>query len=92
MINVNTYMDGKVKSLGFSRGASNFTVGVLLAGQYRFNTEKEEHITVVTGPIDFLLPGGEWKTVAAGETIVVAANAAFDLKADSAAAYLCEYK
>lgn len=92
MISLNNYMDGKVKSLGFSKGTSDFSVGVLLAGQYQFNTEKEEHITVVTGPIDFLLPGKDWKTIAAGETIVVAANVAFDLKADLAAAYLCEYK
>lgn len=92
MISVNTYMDGRVKSLGFQKGDDDFTVGVLLAGQYTFGTEKEEHLTVTTGPIQFLLPGGEWKTCEAGETIVIAAGVKFELKADSAAAYICEYK
>ena len=91
MISVSSYMDGKVKSLGFEKGGDNYTVGVLLAGQYTFNTEKEEHITVTTGPIDFRPPGEEWKTCQAGETIVIAAGVAFDLKAGSAAAYLCAY-
>ena len=92
MIRVNSYMDGKVKSLGFQRKEEPYTVGVLLAGKYQFSTEKEEHITVTAGPIDFLLPGKEWQTYAAGETIVIDANITFEIRSDSAAAYICQYK
>lgn len=92
MIDVNTYLDGKVKSLGFKKEGAAYTAGVLTSGQYSFSTENEEHITVTIGPIDFCLPGGSWKTCKTGETIVIPADVKFDLKADSAASYICAYK
>jgi hypothetical protein len=85
-------MDGKVKSLGFKKDDAVFTAGVLMPGQYTFSTEKEEHITVTLGPIHFFMPDGDWKTYTAGETIIIPANVKFDLKADSAASYICAYK
>ena len=92
MISVNTYMDGNVKSLGFKKGEATYTVGVLLEGEYEFGTETEEHITVISGPIQFLLPGEQWKTITDGEKIVIDSGVKFKIKAGSSAAYLCEYR
>jgi uncharacterized protein YaiE (UPF0345 family) len=49
MIKVNEYFEGKVKSLGFESEGSRFTAGVILAGEYTFDTGQEEHFTITVG-------------------------------------------
>ena len=92
MIAVNTYLDGKVKSLGFDRDGVKYTAGVLIPGGYAFNTEQEEHITVTLGPIEFKLPAGDWEERRAGESIVIPPSVTFEVRAKAAASYICEYK
>ena len=92
IITVNEYFHGRAKSLGFTKEDAEYTAGIIMPGQYTFNTEKEELITVTLGPIDFFLPGGDWQTCLTGETIVIPANVKFDIKADSAGSYICMYK
>ncbi len=92
MIKVNEYLEGKVKSLGFELEGTQYTVGVMLPGEYSFDTEKEEHITVTVGGFEIRSPGANWKEAKAGETVVIPANSAFNLKVKKPASYTCMYK
>lgn len=92
MITVNEYLEGKVKSLGFELEGTRYTAGVLLPGEYSFDTEEEEHITVTVGEFEICPPGANWKTVKIGDTIVIPANSKFDLKVIKPASYICVYK
>lgn len=92
MIKVNEYLEGKVKSLGFELDATQYTVGVMLPGEYSFDTEKEEHITVTIGGFDIRPPGADWKKAKAGETVVIPPHSTFDLKVVKPASYTCKYK
>jgi uncharacterized protein YaiE (UPF0345 family) len=91
VITVNEYLEGKVKSLGFERDGVRFTAGVLSAGEYAFDTEKEEHITVTVGGFQIRPPGSDWRGVKTGDTVVIPANSTFDLKVGKPAAYVCMY-
>ena len=92
MINVNEYFDGRIKSLGFELEGTQYTTGVMLPGNYSIDTEKEEHITMTLGRFEIRLPGLDWKTIKIGDTIVIPANATFDLKITKPASYVCMYR
>jgi uncharacterized protein YaiE (UPF0345 family) len=91
MIKVNEYLEGKVKSLGFDSGGTRYTTGVFLPGEYTFDTEQEEHITVTVGRIEIQIPGEKWKTVKIGETVVIPPRSKFNLKVAQPASYVCRY-
>jgi uncharacterized protein YaiE (UPF0345 family) len=92
MIIVNEYFEGNVKSLGFEFDNNPCTAGVILPGDYAFDTEKEEHITITVGAFKICPPGADWKTVRMGDTIVIPPNSSFDVKVDQPASYVCLYK
>ena len=92
MIKVNEYFEGKVKSLGFQREGVPFTAGVVLPGEYTFDTQNEEHITVTVGELEVHPPGSEWRIVKVGETVVIPAKSSFDLKVKRPVSYICMYK
>jgi hypothetical protein len=92
MIRVNEYLGGKVKSLGFELEGTQYTVGVMLPGEYSFDTEKEEHITVTVGGFEIRPPRAGWKKAKAGDTVVIPPNSTFDLKVEKPASYVCMYK
>lgn len=92
MIKVNEYFEGKIKSLGFELEGTQYTTGVMLPGEYSIDTEKEEHITVTLGGFEIHLPGLDWETVKIGDTVVIPANATFDLKINETASYICMYR
>jgi uncharacterized protein YaiE (UPF0345 family) len=92
MIIVNEYFEGNVKSLGFEFDNNPYTVGVMLPGNYSFNTEKEEHITITVGAFKLCPPGADWKTLNKGDTIIIPPNSSFDLKVEQPASYICMYK
>lgn len=88
----NVYFDGKVTSrtVLFEDGTKK-TLGVMLAGDYEFNTEAKELMEVLGGQMQVQLPGEEWKTYSAGESYYVPANSSFKLKIDGVADYCCSY-
>jgi uncharacterized protein YaiE (UPF0345 family) len=92
MIKVNEYLEGKVKSLGAEFGGEYFTSGIMLPGEYHFNTEKEERIEVTLGVLNIRWGNMEWKKVAKGETVVVPRNMSFQLNIEKTVAYICFYK
>ncbi|MBN1310517.1 MAG: pyrimidine/purine nucleoside phosphorylase [Anaerolineae bacterium] len=90
----NIYFDGKVTSrvVLFPDG-SRKTLGVMLPGEYRFNTDATEVMEVLDGEITVRLPGSDqWQTFHVGETFTVPAQSSFELKIDNVADYCCSYE
>ncbi len=92
MLKHNSYFDGKVQSLGFERNGRRATAGVIDAGEFHFNTDAAERMTVVSGELWARLPGeSAWRAVPAGTVFEVPAKSGFDVKASAPSAYLCEF-
>lgn len=89
----NIYFDGKVTSrtVQFADG-SHKTLGIMLPGEYEFGTAAAEDMEMLAGTMDVLLPGETaWRTVSAGETFHVPADAKFKLKVPVVVDYCCSY-
>ena len=70
------YFDGMVTSrtVVFADG-SRRTLGIMLPGEYAFNTDEKEIIEITSGDIDVLIAASEgWKTIKAGEMFEVPAK------------------
>lgn len=93
MLTTNEYFDGKVKSIGFQTATLPATVGVMIPGEYEFDTSKKETITVISGALTVKLPDSDnWQTFYASDSFIVNASQAFQLKVDVDTAYLCTYE
>jgi len=89
----NIYFDGKVTSRAvlFADGTRK-TLGIMLPGDYEFNTGAREVMEVLGGEMTVLLPGSsDWQTFKAGEAFEVPANSSFKLKIAAVADYCCSY-
>ena len=89
----NVYFDGKVTSrkVIFADGSEK-TLGIMLPGEYVFNTDVEELMEVTAGKMDVLLPGqSEWKTVTEGDSFVVPGKAKFEVRIVEVTDYCCSY-
>ena len=92
MLSHNTYFEGAVQSIGFTRNGRKATVGVIATGEFRFGTDAPERMTVVSGALHARLDGAaEWSLYPAGTSFEVPGKSAFFVKADAPAAYLCEF-
>lgn len=93
MLKTNQYFDGKVASIAFQGEKLPATVGVITQGQFTFDTQQKEVMTVVSGVLKAKLPGREKEIlVKAGESFTIDANQSFDVEAESDVAYLCTYE
>jgi len=93
MLSTNEYFDGKVKSIGFQTATLPATVGVMVPGEYDFDTSKKETIAVISGALTVKLPEAtDWQTFNPGDSFVVEANQNFQLKVAIDTAYLCTYE
>lgn len=89
----NMYFDGKVTSrtVVFPSGEKK-TLGIMMPGEYRFDTAKKELMEIQAGSVSVLLPGSEeWETVSGGESFNVPADSAFDIKVTEVTDYCCSY-
>ena len=89
----NVYFGGKVTSrtVKFADGTRK-TLGVMLAGEYTFDTAAAEVMEMLGGEMDVRLPGStHWKSFKAGESFEVPANSKFDLVVKAFADYCCSY-
>jgi uncharacterized protein YaiE (UPF0345 family) len=92
MIKHNSYFDAKVQSLGYERNGRKQTVGVIAPGEYHFNTDAAERMTVVNGELHARLSGAQpWTTYPAGTSFEIPAKSGFDVKAAAPSAYWCEF-
>ena len=93
MFKVNEYFDGKVKSLAFQTSECPATIGVIAPGEYEFGTSKKEIMTVVSGRLDVLLPGGDdWQAYSEGQSFTVESGRSFKVRTAAETAYLCLYR
>lgn len=89
----NVYFDGKVTSrtIIFPDGTKK-TLGVMLPGEYVFNTEDKELMEIFSGELDVLLPGDDtWKMIKGGEEFEVPGQSSFKLKIKSLTDYCCSF-
>lgn len=89
----NVYFDGKVTSRTiFLADGTRKTLGVMLPGDYEFETAAAEVMDFSSGALDVLLPGSDdWQRITGPQSFDVPANAAFKLKVHSIANYCCSY-
>ena len=88
----NIYFDGKVTSrtLLFADGSKK-TLGVMLPGEYGFNTADAEIMEILSGNLEVQLPGKNWQKIVGGESFEVPANASFRLKIKALTDYCCSF-
>ena len=88
----NIYYDGKVTSrtINLSDGTTQ-SLGIMMAGEYTFDTNEAEIMEMLSGDLEIKLPGQEWKTLSTPETFNVPANTSFDLKIRTVTDYCCSY-
>lgn len=89
----NIYFDGGVTSrtIQFVSGEKK-TLGIMLPGEYEFNTGKKEIMEIQAGDSEVLLPGHTtWQKFSAGEQFEVPANAVFKIKALNVVDYCCSF-
>ncbi len=87
----NVYFDGKVtsRSVQFEDGSTK-TLGVMLPGEYEFNTDDKELMEILSGDLEVLLPGNnQWQTISGGESFEVPAQSKFGLKISRLTDYCC---
>jgi purine/pyrimidine-nucleoside phosphorylase len=89
----NVYFDGKVTSrtLIFPDG-SRKTLGIMLPGEYEFNTAEKEIMEILVGDMDVRLPDSTgWKTIKGGEAFEVPAQSKFNLNVKTLTDYCCSF-
>jgi uncharacterized protein YaiE (UPF0345 family) len=92
MLKHNSYFEGQVQSIGFERNGRQHTVGVIDTGEFHFNTNGAERMTVVSGELLVRRSGGtDWCAYPAGTAFEVAGQSGFDIRAERPAAYWCEF-
>ncbi len=89
----NVYFDGKVvsRTVIFPDGSKK-TLGIMLPGEYEFNTGAKELMEIISGDLEVLLPEeNSWKTIKSGETFEVPAQSKFSLKIKGLTDYCCSF-
>lgn len=89
----NIYFDGQVTSrtIIFEDGSKK-TLGIMLPGEYEFNTDAKELMEILSGDLEVLLPGNDnWQTIAGGQSFEVPANSKFGLKIKTITDYCCSF-
>ncbi|MCA9037728.1 MAG: pyrimidine/purine nucleoside phosphorylase [Planctomycetaceae bacterium] len=89
----NIYFDGKVTSrtIEFPDGTTR-TLGVMLPGEYEFNTGKPELMEIQAGRLSWC-PAGDsnWREVEGGGQFNVDGNSSFRLKVTEVTDYICSF-
>jgi len=89
----NTYFDGKVTSytISFQNGERK-TLGIMMPGEYEFGTVDKEHMEILGGSLEILLPGtNSWQTITEGQAFEVPADSSFKVVAKELSNYCCSY-
>ena len=89
----NVYFDGGVTSrtILFPNGEKK-TLGIMLPGEYTFNTAGAELMEILAGVLELQISGETgWRTVVGGEAFEVPANSSFTMKVSKLADYCCSF-
>jgi uncharacterized protein YaiE (UPF0345 family) len=90
----NSYFDGKVTSrtVLFADG-SRKTLGIMLPGDYEFDTVAAEVIEILRGELEVFLPNkSTWQSFTTGDQFNVPANSHFKLQVRAVVDYCCSYE
>nr|WP_321267252.1 pyrimidine/purine nucleoside phosphorylase [uncultured Sulfurimonas sp.] len=88
----NVYYDGNVTSRSVELAdGSAVSLGIMLPGEYTFNTNKAEIMEMLSGDLEIKLPNEEWKTLNTPESFNVGANSSFDIRVKTVTDYCCSY-
>jgi len=93
LIKANIYFDGNVSSrtITFSDGSTK-TLGLMLPGEYHFNTDAPELMEITQGSVEYRLSeNDEWNKVESGGEFNVPGNSSFDIRALEVADYICSF-
>lgn len=93
VVKANIYFDGKVTSrtVEFADGTTK-TLGIMLPGEYTFNTGKPELMEITSGDISFCLSGEDvWNAVTDGGEFRIPGNSSFQIKVTRVADYVCSF-
>lgn len=89
----NMYFEGSVTSrtVIFQDG-SRKTLGLMLRGEYEFNTADKELMEILAGEAEVLLPGEvNWKAYGGGDVFEVQADSSFRIRTSDILDYCCSY-
>ena len=88
----NIYYDGSVTSRSIVlEDGSEVSLGIMLPGEYTFNTNKAEIMEMLSGNLEVKLPDEEWKTLNTPESFNVASNSSFEVRVKTVTDYCCRY-
>ena len=89
----NIYFEGKVISRNiFLKDGSKKTLGVMLPGEYEFNTESRELMEIISGKLNLKLKNdNDWKLIRDGMDFNVPKNSSFKVKVLELVNYTCSY-
>ncbi|MFL6622165.1 MAG: pyrimidine/purine nucleoside phosphorylase [Sulfurifustaceae bacterium] len=91
-IKANVYHDGRVTSRTISTASGERkTLGVMLPGTYRFNTDTPERIDVTQGRCRVRVAEGTAKEYRAGESFSVPGRTYFDIEVLELLDYVCHF-
>ena len=89
----NVYFDGKVSSrtIKFSDGSMK-TLGIMLPGEYLFNTDAKELMEVISGKMLYQLSDSDsWIIVESGSSFEVPGSSSFKVKTEQVTDYCCSF-
>ena len=89
----NIYFEGKVISRNiFLNDGSKKTLGVMLPGEYEFNTESRELMEITSGKLNLKIKGdNNWKLITEGNDFSIPKNSSFKVEVLELVNYICSY-
>lgn len=87
------YFDGKVTSrtVEFANGETK-SLGIMLPGEYEFNTAAPELMEIQSGSLQVQLKGESgWRPVKGGEAFEVPGDSSFKVQVSEVTDYICSY-
>ena len=89
----NIYFEGRVISWNiFLRNGSKKTLGVMLVGEYEFNTVSRELMEIISGKLNLKLKDdNDWKLITNGMEFNIPKNSSFKLEVLELVNYTCSY-
>ncbi|MCK5117273.1 MAG: pyrimidine/purine nucleoside phosphorylase [Candidatus Aegiribacteria sp.] len=89
----NTYFGGSVTSrtVRFQDGSQK-TLGIMMPGEYEFNTADKELMEILAGEAQVLLPEDDsWSVFREGDVFEVRADSSFKIRTQDILDYCCSY-
>lgn len=88
----NIYFDGKVTSrTAIFQDGTKVTLGIMLPGEYTFNTALKEVMEITQGTLQYRLAGADWVEIDGSGEFEVPANSQFEMKVIDLTDYCCHY-